>query len=77
MACRPVVLRAGEMYLLLEDALARGWNGVTVIPCEPGDRHLAGWAVYALEAEGRPARLLSVHKTAKLAEWDMDAEQAA
>ena len=73
---RPVVLKAnGGGYLSLEDALTRGWVGVKIVPCKHDDSHLAGWAVYEMDAEGQPSKALSVHKTAKLAEWAIDAKQ--
>lgn len=73
LACRPVMLKADGVPIAFEDASARGWVGVEVLPCQETDSQPSGWAVYDVSRE-QPGELLSVHKTAKLANWAMDAE---
>jgi len=78
LTCRPVLLKnTNGKRLSLEDALAQGWKGIKVIPCKPDDPHVAGWAVYEMDAEGQIGPALSVHKNAKLAGWDIDSRQAS
>jgi hypothetical protein len=76
LTCLPVVLKntRGE-YLSLGEAQAPGWKGIKVLPCKPDDPHLAGWTVYEMSAGGKIGPALSVHKTARLAGWDIESRQ--